>query len=288
MYHTFDRNGSGACADSRLACPAAHTSPRDAAVLSAPESARAIEITPIGVERKLCPIPKSPRGCVVSFSRASRRRLLWLIAQVSESHLASSLFLTLTYPASDRTSARPKRDLDVFMKRIARRFPQTFAIWKMEYTKRDVPHFHILLFGVDYWNHRDLAHTWADVVRSSHPDHERAGTQVTRVESAAHAGRYVSKYVGKVGSLPPWHIGRCWGRAGQIASFLSPKRYFRLTIEQLHAARRMLDQLRLSLKRSAKFRRRAQTNIAQRWFLTGPEVIRYLTWLGCPSTLAPG
>lgn len=224
---------------------------------------------------------------MTSFSRASRRRLLWLIAQIAEPILSSSLFLTLTYPASEKETVAPKRDIDAFLKRLARLSPQMSVIWKLEYTKANTPHFHLLLFGIPFLDHRRLADMWAEVVKSAHPDHRRAGTQVQRVESARHASRYVSKYIAKVGAMPPNHIGRCWGKAGNISAALSPVRLFALTIEQLLSARRFLDRLRLSFNRSKPFRRSSRYDQRKALFAAGSEVARYANWLGALQLSGP-
>lgn len=281
-------NGSGASAVSRWACQASHISPRWAAVVSAPESARAVELTPTEEPNPPCRTQPSHRKCVTSFSRASKRRLTWLIAQLSESVLSKALFLTLTYPASDMGNITPKRDIDVFGKRLARLFPSTSSIWKIEYTKRGVPHFHILLLGLDRWDHRELASVWASVVRSPNPNHQRAGTRIERVNSSKHAGRYISKYIAKIGAMPESHTGRCWGKLGDVLQFLSPKQYFALSYEQMLAARRVLDLLRKSLNRKAFFRRPQTLAGRKRCLCSGASVIRYLHWLGAdPLSLSP-
>lgn len=273
-------NDSGIIAESRWACPAAHISPRWAAVVGVPESARAIELTSTCKEPNLCETIPHIRGCVTSFSKASRRRLLWLTAKIAESHLANSLFLTLTYPAQEKGTARPKRDIDTFLKRLARRSPSASGIWKLEYTKAGTPHFHMLLLGVHSWPHRALADCWADVVRSSHPSHRRAGTRIERPRSPRHTAAYVSKYLAKATALPAHHQGRCWGKLSNIATFFSPVTLYTITLDQLKAVRRMLDRLRLAGNRTRPFRRLTCLSDSRHWFASGTAVGRYLTWLG--------
>lgn len=265
-----------------LACPACHTSPsvEAFAALSAPESARAIELKPLNPD----PLRKAPRpgvrGAVRAFSPASRRRLLWTIAQVDEGLLNRALFVTLTYPADDPSLEYRQRHLDTLLKRLRRFAPEASVIWKLEYTKRNTPHYHLIVLNLNFWSYTEVARAWSEIVGSKNAAHARAGTQVQRVGDKSHVGRYITKYVSKAGTLPPNHQGRVWGTAGALQLSFAAKRVFVLARDHWSKIRRALDQVRRSHQRSKAFARKASTYNTQRWFAAGAEVIRYMRWLG--------
>jgi hypothetical protein len=271
------------------ACPASHTSPafHYVAALSAPETARAVELTTLvkGPRPKFHP---PLRGAVKVFSPASRRRLLWKIGQIDEAILASSLFLTLTYPAADPTQEQRQSHLDALLKRLRRKAPTASAIWKLEYTKLNTPHYHLIILNLHYWAHAEIAKAWSEIVRSENHNHEKAGTRIERTASKRQLSRYIVKYVSKSGPLPPNHQGRIWGTAGPLHLAFSPKRIYLLTRDAWRKIRRTLDQIRISHKRASPFRRQSNEGNSQRWYLSGAEVIRYLSWFGVSPIPEPG
>ena len=86
----------------------------------------------------------SPRGVVVGFSAASRRRLFRVASAVDWSVYGQSLFVTLTYPGDfPLDGRRVKRDLAVFRRAWARRFGVARGMWKLEFQRRGAPHLHL-------------------------------------------------------------------------------------------------------------------------------------------------
>lgn len=272
-----------------LACPAIHISPfvRDFAALSACESGRAVELDPYEKDPNLRPTPPLRRE-ITTFSRASRRRLLWLIAQIAQPILANSLFLTLTYPKGDSNAPDHAKHLDTLLKRLRRHAPNASAIWKLEYTKAQTPHFHLLVLGLDFWHHQAIAKAWAEIVRSDNPNHEQAGTRVERTHSHRNVARYIVKYVAKSSPYPEDHRGRVWGKSGPIHLAFSPKVIYSIARSTYAQIRRTFDKIRQAQKRDRGFNRSAKTTQKQRWFLSGSEVIRYLRYLAVePITCGP-
>jgi len=102
--------------------------------------------------------PKPPlRGEIDHFSNASRRRMIDLLAKVD--FTCVPFWVDLTYP--DRfpeDSELWKPHLEAFLNRIKRRWPESCAIWKLEFKERLsgvnkgklAPHFHLLVFGVPW------------------------------------------------------------------------------------------------------------------------------------------
>lgn len=161
------------------------------------------------------------RGVVKTMSRASRRRLLYKIAQVRRSVVPD--FVTLTYPGLyEGDPARSKRDLDTLGKRFARR--GISAIWRLEYKERRsgasegeaVPHFHLILWRPADLNLKEfqewLSKAWYEVVDSGQPDHLAAGTSVEVMRSWRGVMSYSAKYIAKEDkSALPEGVGRLWG-----------------------------------------------------------------------------
>jgi hypothetical protein len=88
------------------------------------------------------------RGRIRRWSPASRRRLLFVAGSVDWEGLRSEwggewLFVTLTY-RTDPGPDRCKRDLDVLARGWARRWGACRWLWKMEFQRRGVVHFHVL------------------------------------------------------------------------------------------------------------------------------------------------
>lgn len=160
--------------------------------------------------------PGGPRGRVVGFSRASRKRLLRLLNTIDRERSGTPLFVTLTYPAEwPGDPRRWKRDLQVWLHRLGRQHPCAWSVWRLEPQRRGAPHFHLLVFGVSMIAKEWLSLTWFEVVGSGDDLHLRAGTQVQRVQSWKRVIGYAAKYLAKEAEeLPPeWRagVGRWWG-----------------------------------------------------------------------------
>lgn len=164
------------------------------------------------------------RGEVTGFSSASRRRLMRLIASLDRK--ARPIFVTMTYPdVFPSDLSKWKRDIDVFGKRMARKYGDDAGfLWRIEFKERKsgkskgeiAPHFHILVYGAPY---RDLlawvGPAWWGVVGSGNEAHRVAGTRVERIHSWGGIMRYVGKYIAKDEDYPKDWKGRVWGIVGR-------------------------------------------------------------------------
>ena len=186
---------------------------------------------------------------ISEFSRGSRRRLLRRMGGVDWDHvmhrMAAVVFVTLTYPAEYPTARASKRDLDVFLKRFVREYPEAFGFWKLEPQRRGAPHYHLLLAVGEYscFDHTNdlimsmrewVPRAWCEVVASDDPMHywfhdNRKVKVVEEVRSKNGVMRYAGKYVGKAqeGSVASergdWpHSGRWWGliNGGALREFV--------------------------------------------------------------------
>ncbi len=93
-----------------------------------------------------------PRGEIVEFTPASRRRMLELLAKVEQA--AVPLAFTLTYPDNFPLYREDyKGHLEAFCDRVQRRWPTAAIIWKLEFKARKTgrnkgkiaPHYHFAL-----------------------------------------------------------------------------------------------------------------------------------------------
>lgn len=162
-----------------------------------------------------------PRGHVTEFSRASRRRLMKLLASIDKEAVEIPLFLTLTYPAAYPEDAPTVAShLRAFRERLVRRYGKRPGIWRKEYQRRGAPHLHVMI-----WVDADLAElrrwvsrAWYEVVGSGDERHLRAGTQVQQVKSWRGVRGYAAKYMGKIETLragAPSGCVRMSGSAGR-------------------------------------------------------------------------
>jgi len=220
------------------------------------------------------------RGVVQTFSKASRRRLLRLLAKTDKAD--RPLFVTLTYPDDFPDNPREiKRHLDAFGKRFRRKFPAGAFIWKLEYKARKsgqntgkiAPHFHLLAWGGTY---KDMlgwvSGSWAGVVKSEDEKHLKAGTNVEKLRSWRGVMAYASKYIAKVNVEElPEGVGRFWGVVGRDNLPLSGVLVVTLTALQAIKATR-LGRKYLSI--SGKNLQYGLT-----FLIDGKAMVKYAEWL---------
>lgn len=139
------------------------------------------------------------------------------LASVKQDNLP--LFVTLTFPSDYPTIERAKRDLDTFIKRMARKFSRVAGVWKLEPQKRGAPHFHLLVWGASYAEMLSFVpQAWYEIVGSDDANHlawhkGELGNNpcVQRIEKQRgvfwYASKYMSKEVGE--NFADW--GRWWG-----------------------------------------------------------------------------
>ena len=155
------------------------------------------------------------RGKIGGFSAKSRRRLISTCAQLKQT--ISALFLTLTWPGVWNPDPKSwKTCLDTFLKRLHRAHPDCSGIWKLEPQERLAPHFHLLLFGVEFIHHSILSRWWYEIVGSGDERHLRAGISIEAVRSREGVMSYASKlYMGK--EIAAFEgVGKFWGVFNRI------------------------------------------------------------------------
>lgn len=138
------------------------------------------------------------RSRIKDFSSKSRHRLFKKVAKLNRETTAAPLFLTLTYPNHFPTDADTyKSHLDAFAKRFARKYPDGFFFWKLEFQRRGAPHYHLMVFGLDKVDIGWVSQSWYEIVGSADEKHLRAGTQVQKSRGWKSVLAYCGKYMGK-------------------------------------------------------------------------------------------
>ncbi|MCH8243036.1 MAG: hypothetical protein IH897_10555, partial [Planctomycetes bacterium] len=152
------------------------------------------------------------RGNVATFSTASRKRMLELLARMDLEQVGFTCFVTLTYPEREGppVAAECDRDRATFLKRIGRSFEETSGIWRREWERRRsgeflghfYPHFHILFFSLPFVQYDEINTMWRGVL--AYDGYVR--TEIQGIKSWRQAMYYVSKYMAKpsdVGQVGP-------------------------------------------------------------------------------------
>lgn len=163
------------------------------------------------------------RGVVGDFSHSSRRRMQTHLSKIHGDHYQTSLFLTLTYHNAWQ-GREPRKDLDVYIKRLRRRFPGVAYVWRLEAQKREAPHFHLLLFfegRLTDSQKSDITNQWHTLVEPNSEYHSLYGAKLERDLDGMEGVRvYISKYCAKPSDMgeaqPEWWQGRYWASSRNL------------------------------------------------------------------------
>ena len=91
---------------------------------------------------------RTSRPKIKEFSRRSRKRLRHRLMAAKWNGIGPFCVyeVTLTYPDEfPKDGEEVKRHLDVFLKRLKRKYPGLAGAWKMEFQRRGAPHFHVIM-----------------------------------------------------------------------------------------------------------------------------------------------
>lgn len=156
------------------------------------------------------------RGAIHQFSRASRRRLMQLLARLQ---FQGAIFITLTFPgdgAALPSPAQAKAALFSFLKRLERRYPAMSCVWRFEWESKGRreynPHFHLLVFGVEFIPKEEVTKLWEEVLGVKAP----WATRIERVRSFRGVMSYAAKYLGKAGLVYDAYLSERYGALGRV------------------------------------------------------------------------
>jgi len=177
------------------------------------------------------------RGIVTSFSPMSRLRMLRKVARLAPTRV---VFVTLTYPARYPSPRTAKRHLRAFLERIRRRYPQSSAMWRLEYQERGAPHFHLMFFELGWLPFAELRRWWSEIT-VKYIDDTLPFVRIELVHSRRGVMWYVAKYCAKVAdgvsgsaffNLDTYlHAGRYWGVFNKFQLPYAERRY--MEVEQI-------------------------------------------------------
>jgi hypothetical protein len=225
---------------------------------------------------------RSKRGCVSNFSGRSRKRMMETVAGLLTTALP--LFVTLTYPDEWPSEWNDwKFHLATFWKRVRRKWPNASAIWKLEPQERGAPHFHLLIWGVEFMPHEWLAQAWFECCGINDAAHLRAGTRVERAKSVNGVQAYMSKnYMGKLVTLPEgWdNVGRWWGIMGRKHLPCARRVRFTITKAQAFRLRRLVRRYLKSRGIRTRFADRRQLGRVTLFTQQMLDWVRALDWAG--------
>ena len=165
--------------------------------------------------------PERKKGDIQGFSINSRSRMLKRINQLNPDRKDQFYHITLTYPKRFPTDGiTHKTDLDVFIKRLKRRFGKEIELlWKLEFQKRGAPHYHMIVYLEKEYNiqylRKWLGKNWYEVAQRFWDEkldvHKDRGVGCDQIDSLRKAGYYLSKYITKKEEETPANQGRFWG-----------------------------------------------------------------------------
>lgn len=159
------------------------------------------------------------RGEITGFSAQSRLRLIEIFNRMDMTKVKVT-FLTLTF-SQVKSFEECKKALNRFLMRVRRKHVGCSGVWRMELQRRNAVHFHLLLFGLPFWEQRDLQQTWEACTKEA-----RSIVDIRAVRNHRQLLSYVAKYIGKkVGKeelasldkdaypngVPQDKTGRWWG-----------------------------------------------------------------------------
>ena len=227
---------------------------------------------------------RGKRGDITEWSEASKRRMIQTCAAVDWSALGPLCMPTLTYRDMPSSAAECKRHLKSFRYRWAHRWGAPAGVWQMEFQRRGVPHFHLLVTRPEI-PLRDLrtwvSRAWWEAVGSGDELHLRYGTRVTAWRDDTGPERYFSKH-GVASSKryqhlapPGWLTGRWWALWGVKPAWEVQQ----VTEREFWSVQRLLRRLRA--KRNGGVPPPKWTQHCK-WIVT-PDALRLLEWLRASS-----
>jgi hypothetical protein len=111
---------------------------------------------------------------------------------------ADLLFIGLTYHLPPDSVQLTKQHMESFKKRWIRAYDKPHGLWKLEFQRRGVPHYHLLLFcpsgeSADTMRHW-ISVNWWQVTGETTPEHLSAGTRCESWHSKRSPGNYYAKH----------------------------------------------------------------------------------------------
>lgn len=172
----------------------------------------------------LC-VQRARRGVISGFSRASRLRMLSMIARMDWRTITKGLFVTLTFPDEKLPNSKDDRNRYryLFLRSMENHLgTEVGALWRCEWQIRKsgtyrgklCPHFHLVIPGVKYVAWQTIRKWWGQAL--GYRGH--LATDVRRLSNRRMHEVYIAKYCAKVAASSSLDYvsylnspGRQWG-----------------------------------------------------------------------------
>lgn len=174
------------------------------------------------------------RGDVLGMSKASRKRLIEKVLTMDDESMSKRVFVTLTYHKKVEDPLQIKKHLASFWRKVKKKFGDGLScLWRMEMQARNVKHFHLIIFGIDFIPFEWVARAWWGSAGMQSDEHLRAGTRIEKIRSKRGVVYYVAKYIAKPDDAKT--VGRVWGIMGRRNFKVCERKEILLTLEHRKA-----------------------------------------------------
>lgn len=169
--------------------------------------------------------PERLENDIKNFSQKSRQRLFQIFNKINYSSYGIPLFLSLTFHFdSPDTRKKIKLFLRNYLKRLFRALPPFDYIWKFEYQKRGIPHYHMILFPHSKTYKFDIDEVknicnkhWLELKPCKCEHCQEYAVNVIILETLKKSLSYIAKEIAKVSNEYLEHdLGRIWGTSRDL------------------------------------------------------------------------
>lgn len=234
---------------------------------------------------------RAPAGPVTELSPSARRRMIWATKTIDFEEFPYKAFATLTY--HDNWQGRDhKKDLDSYLKRIRRIYPDIQYLWRLELQDRGAPHFHHLFLSPTTPIDCDLlAAHWHTLVDPGNIHHKKHGAEVAALDSgwlgvSMYLTKYSTKPEDREGAV---YEGRRWGRSKGLKSNHVTGEYPLSNKEEVRLRRFLRGLLKARRNRSSLYAKTIVRGHTSKVFMDSGtyETLRYIATLKCPVFAMP-
>lgn len=245
-------------------------------------------------------IPHSPptrtAGDIKQFSRNSRMRAFKWLKTLRTKVLSDAVFITLTYHnEKELTPLDHWQHLEKFLRWLRADVPGVVYIWRREYQKRGMVHFHFIVWSRTKAGQlyspllcSQVKNAWLNIKPCRCSDCQLYAVKLLPVTSKLHTSAYLNKYISKCSDLPATGtIGRFWGTSSDAPC--EPNLELDLTICQRDLLKELVMKFLLSQKNlSGDFIDRLATLQSYTIFVEEETVAQWVTQIfdGSPPATA--
>lgn len=185
--------------------------------------------------------PERTENDIKTFSVKSRKRFFEFFASLNYSKYGIPVFVSATYHFDDPDTQKSlKNFLKKFYENLKNCLPPFHLIWKLEYQKRNVPHFHFGFFPLSTAeNFSDekfklmISSHWFNLKKCHCKKCAFYSIDVRQMKDYKHAMIYISKEFCKLQDRYQNHdLGRVWGHSNNM--FRNELYSFTCTVEDYH------------------------------------------------------